>query len=562
MKLLLVIPPYNVLKRRDKSYSFPIGIAYVNAALREAGFDIKGLNMNHIDVEDRYAYLADYIRSEKIDFVLSGGLCPEWRVIKKIFDTAKSVRSDIITICGGGMITSEPLPSAELLQVDYAVVGQGEITDVELVQTLIDHGDAANVKGVVYRTPDGEYRQTPPREEICDLDAVSFPNYDGLDMDKHLDEQKASDQLGFSCSYDRPRTMSMVLGRSCPYQCKFCFHPSGTKYRQRSLDNFFEELDDVMQKYHPKCISIMDELFSADPDQVYEFCKRIKPYGLTWVVQMRVDMPGLSLELLKCMREAGCCCISYGLESYSPKVLKNMRKHITVGQMERTLKMTYDASINIVGNFILGDEVEDESTIYETLRFWFDHPEYGINLSVIETYPGSEYYKELVKNGKITDKLAFLKRDDWRINLTQMSDETYWKYVVLVQLLSFYYHPQSTLGIIEHIYVNENDEWVLETKCPHCGAKNIYSNVRESMLRQAYFRLLCQECNHSAAFWCKKDRLPNYDKLEYLCRMVAEARDEQDFKEAVDALYKVYLEVRDPQSPYPRIFEGVSRAEK
>lgn len=83
MKLLLVIPPYNVLKRRDKSYSFPIGIAYVNAALRKAGFDVDGLNMNHIDVEDRYAYLADYIRSEKIDCVLSGGLCPEWRVIKK-----------------------------------------------------------------------------------------------------------------------------------------------------------------------------------------------------------------------------------------------------------------------------------------------------------------------------------------------------------------------------------------------------------------------------------------------------------------------------------------------
>ena len=116
MKLLLVIPPYNVLKRRDKSYSFPIGIAYVNAALRKAGFDVDGLNMNHIDVEDRYAYLADYIRSEKIDCVLSGGLCPEWRVIKKIFDTAKSVHSDIITICGGGMITSEPIPCAELLK--------------------------------------------------------------------------------------------------------------------------------------------------------------------------------------------------------------------------------------------------------------------------------------------------------------------------------------------------------------------------------------------------------------------------------------------------------------
>lgn len=518
--------------------------------------------MNHIDVEDRYAYLADYIRSEKIDCVLSGGLCPEWKVIKKIFDTAKSVRPDIITICGGGMITSEPIPCAKLLQVDYAVVGQGEITDVELVQTLIGHGDVAKVNGIVYRTKDGEYKQTLPREEIHDLDTVPFPNYEGLDMDKYLDEQKVSDQLGFSCSYDRPRTMAMVLGRSCPYQCKFCFHPSGTKYRQRSLDNFFKELDVVVKTYHPKSLSIMDELFSADPKQVDEFCKRIKTYGLTWVVQMRVDMKGLSLELLKNMRDAGCCCISYGLESYSPKVLKNMRKHITPEQIEHTLKMTYDASINIIGNFIFGDEVEDESTIYETMRFWFDHPQYGINLSMIETYPGSEYYKELVQCGKITDKLAFLKRDDWRINLMQMPDETYWKYVVLVQLLSFYYHPQSTLGTIEGIYQNEYGEWVLETKCPHCGAKNIYHNVRESMLRQSYFKILCQECFRSADFWCNQERLPNYDKLEYLCRMVAAAKDEHDFRAAVDTLYRTYLEIWDPANPYPRIFEGVSRAEK
>ena len=71
MKLLLVIPPYNVLKRRDKGYTFPMGIAYVNAALRNAGFNVDGLNLNHVDVEDRFAYLADYVAEKKIDCVLS-----------------------------------------------------------------------------------------------------------------------------------------------------------------------------------------------------------------------------------------------------------------------------------------------------------------------------------------------------------------------------------------------------------------------------------------------------------------------------------------------------------
>lgn len=561
MKLLLVIPPYNVLRRTDKSYTFPLGIAYVNAALREAGFEVDGLNMNHVDEEDRYAYLADYIVTHKIDCVFSGGLCPEWRVLKKVFDTSKLAHPGIITICGGGIITSEPIPCAELLQVDYAVVGQGEITDVELVQTLIDGGDVSTVKGIVYKAGFGVYRQTLPREEIQDLDTIPFPNYEGLAMDEYLNEQKVSDTFSFSCSYDRPRTMSMILGRSCPFQCKFCFHPSGTKYRQRSLDNFFLELDKVVMRYTPKRINVLDELFSAKPEQIFDFCERIRPYGLTWTAQMRVDT-GLSEKALKAMRDSGCYSIYYGLESYSPRVLKNMRKHITQEQIEQALKVTYDAGLDTGGNFIFGDELEDESTIYETLRFWFDHPQYTIYLAMIETYPGSEYYKELVKAGKITDKGGFMERDDWRINLTQMPDETYWKYVVLIQLLSFYYHPQFSLGKIERIYQNGKNEWVLETTCPHCGKRNIYRDVRKSMLRQAYFRLLCQECNHSATFWCKKERLPNYNKLEYLCRMVASEKDLHDFKEAVDTLHRVYMEIRDPKNPYPRIFEGVFRAEK
>lgn len=146
--------------------------------------------------------------------------------------------------------------------MDYAVVGQGEITDVELIQALIDGGDVTKVKGIVYRTESGEYRQTQPREEIDDLDTIPFPNYDGLDMDKYLDGQTVAEA---STSYDRPRTMPMILGRSCPFQCKFCFHPSGTKYRQRSLDNFFAELDSNVEKYHPKRIYVLDELFSAKP---------------------------------------------------------------------------------------------------------------------------------------------------------------------------------------------------------------------------------------------------------------------------------------------------------
>ena len=204
---------------------------------------------------------------------------------------------------------------------------------------MMANQNVSNVKGIVYKTPDG-YRQTAPREEIADVDSIPFPCYEGFDMDLYLENQMVSDEY-YSFYSDKPRIMPMILGRSCPYQCKFCFHPIGNKYRVRSLDNFFMELDQWKNKYAPTCILILDELFSASVERVYEFCERIKGYEIKWIVQMRVDI--ITKELLQTMRDAGCLSISYGLESFSPAVLKNMRKHISLADIENALKLTYEA---------------------------------------------------------------------------------------------------------------------------------------------------------------------------------------------------------------------------
>lgn len=547
MKILLVIPAYNSYKyrRRGVPYLMPVGLAYINAALREADLNVNCLNMNYLG-EDCYSVLAQRVIDDDIDYVLCGGLSPHWREIKKVFDTVKKVKPSVITIGGGGLFTAEPLVAAESTGVDFAVIGEGEITDVELLRALNAHQNVSNVKGIVYKTREG-YRQSPPREQIMDLDSISFPCYDGFEMEEFLRSQRTTDNLHHSFYSDYPRVIPMVMGRSCPYQCKFCFHPVGNKYRMRSLDNFFAELDMLMEKYAPTCITILDELFSSNTKKVYEFCERIKPYHLKWLVQMRVDI--INKELLDTMHDAGCISISYGLESFSPVVLNNMRKNITTEDMERALRLTYEAGIDIQGNFIFGDELEDEHTIYETLSFWFKHPEYGINLAMIATYPGSGYYQDLVKNKIIQDTKDFLEREEWVINLTKLSDETFKKYRLVLRLIFYYYNPMSVSD--KKIYMDENGEGVIEAECVHCGALNRWGGIRKYLLNQVCFTLICRHCNHRNNIYCNKERLTYWDSIEYLCRMVAEAKDEHDFKLAVDVLYRFYVSVRDPEKSIP-----------
>lgn len=165
-------------------------MAYVNAALKNAGIDVQAINLNQIPLEmDANAILASRIVKEKIYIVLCGGLSPHWHAVKQVFWTAKSIDPNIITIGGGGLFSAEPIVASEVIGVDYAVIGEGESTDVELIQILNDHWDISKMNGIVYKTPDG-YRMTPTREEIKDLDSIPFPNYDGFGLEKHLQNQK------------------------------------------------------------------------------------------------------------------------------------------------------------------------------------------------------------------------------------------------------------------------------------------------------------------------------------------------------------------------------------
>lgn len=546
MKCLLVIPPYNEFNASIYFYIMPMGMAYINTAMRQAGLDVSCINLNEYGYDEAFEVLSEKIIKDEIGCVLCGALSASWRILKRVFSTAKAADPNVITIGGGGAYTSEPIPTAEVTEVDYAVIGEGEITDVELVKALISGDDVRKVKGILYKE-DGEYKQTPPREEIQDLDTIAFPSYEEFGMETYMDSQKLS--YGYYLNkLDNPRAISMILGRSCPYNCKFCFHPSGSKYRIRSLDNFFAELDIVMEKYHPNCILVLDELFSAKVERIYEFCERIKPYHLNWLCQMRVDI--VTKELMQTMKDAGCHSICYGLESHSETVLKNMRKYIDLSDIDRALEITYDVGIDIEANFIFGDEMEDMHTFYETMSWWFKNRKYGIHLLMIETYPGTGYYEELMKGKTLADRKKFLQDSNFVINLTKSAD-VWHKILVVTRILNIYF-IQEMLGELLDLYVDEDDKVVLVTKCRHCGAVNKYVDISRTAFDSIVLQLGCRSCGHRNMYYTVDTRaLPNYDKLEYLCRMMSLAQNEQDFCQAVDTLYMVYMQLRDPERPFP-----------
>ncbi len=318
MRYGIVMP--KLTQNYDETYMFPIGMAYVSASLKNSERDVVTYNLNYKEGE-----IKDLIRKlvlkRNIDVLATAGLTAHYWQLKEILDAARAVKPDIILAVGGGIITSSPIPAMEALEIaDYGMIGEGEVTICELAEALEGKRDVHTVDGLIFKEADA-WTITHPRAEIMDLDSLPYPDYEGFEFDELLNKTP-TDLFAFG----KDRFGFLSLARSCPFNCTFCFHPSGTRYRRRSMKSAFREIDYLIERFDIHNINITDELFLSKMEDVRTFCTEIKKRKIGFSIFLRVDK--VNREMLEMLRDNGCIQIGFGLESADNRILKSMNKHI------------------------------------------------------------------------------------------------------------------------------------------------------------------------------------------------------------------------------------------
>jgi anaerobic magnesium-protoporphyrin IX monomethyl ester cyclase len=466
LQCLLVMP--RIVQRVDDGYSFPLGIAYISASLKNAGYKVATINLNHVE-GDICNIIQNEINKHDFDLIATGGLSFQFSTIKNIVEAAKQAKDQIITIVGGGIITSDPEAAMNALEfVDYGVIGEGEITICELLNALNHGSNVSIVDGIIYKN-ENDLIVTKTRNGISNIDSLPWPDYEGFELGKYLEASPAISGM------NRKNTIFMIASRSCPYSCTFCFHTTGKKYRQRSLDEFFKELDFMISRYHIEYICLADELFARDLARVKEFCDRLRKYNIRWWAQFRVD--DITPELLETLKGGGCDIMSFGLESADNRILKSMRKGTTVEQIERSLKLVYDAGISMEGAFIFGDIEETWETANNTVNWWRDHSEYKINLNLITVFPGSHLYKYACDNGIIKNRVQFLRDGCPQVNVSKLSDEEFSELIKTIMEA-----PMSLAKVFSMLEMGSLDIKTgrvdIAGTCTVCGHRNRWDGVK------------------------------------------------------------------------------------
>lgn len=481
--ILFIVPKLSFADLSNKKsycYAFPIGLGYILAVLKKGGHNVDCINLNHYDgkIEDLVTKALD---KKDYDFVCTGHTGIGFLIVEKILNAIDKHSSKPKTIVGGPLISTEARFMAQNLKFDYGVRFEGEETVIELLNYLRDNKPLGEVKGLVYRDAD-KVIINESRPSIKNLDELPYPDFEAMGYREKLENVSSIDDLYGTTDY--PRSYAIIGSRGCPFHCTFCFRTVGDLYRVRSIENIIGELSYAIDEFRINSFNLHDDLFSAKKSRLKEFCEAIKKLSkekdveLKWVCSLWVST--MDDEILRSLKDAGCTCVGLGFESYSPIVLKSMKKNINPEQIDNALRLCMKYKMPIVGNFIFGDVAETKETAKVTLDYYKNYCKDQIKPFFIHPYPGSEIYNHCFEKGILKDKLDFFKTKIYRtffLNMTdKMTDEEfnelkkevydikikYGKYIIPFRITK---NPNKKKNYNAHV------------KCPYCNEVSLYKNL-------------------------------------------------------------------------------------
>lgn len=503
-KLTFVIPKF--IEKENEYYEIPLGILYIATLLKKQNYVTHILDMNLYAKDTEHEILRRYLSENPTDIILTGGLSAFFFSIERVLCAVKELDKTIITILGGGIVTSDKEIICKELNPDFAIIGEGELTALELIDTINNNSDFDNILGIGYRSNE-EWIFTAERPVIDDLDSLPFPDFSMIDLEEYFKRQTPISS-NYLYPLDFPRALPLITSRSCPLNCTFCFHPIGQKYRIKSLDYVFNEIEYMVNNYHINMIVVMDEMMSANKKRLIEFSERIKKYNLLWTCQLWTI--SVDNETLRLMKDSGCYLISYGLESVNKEVLESMKKPTTTKEnIETSLDMTKNNHITIQGNFIFGDPAETVATSDETLQWWEQNPEYQISLGRVAPYPGTPLYKYALANGLIKNPIKFIRDGTPSINLTKMTMQEYAELTSKIATYSSKARQYCKVISVDIDPRTSYESYKCQLQCPHCGTTTTYGNI--FIEKPTIFKLACRHC--ALRFDVNPRSFPNLKKV-------------------------------------------------
>lgn len=491
MKILLINPPETAERGSLTVLGLPLGIMYLASILEKEGKKVEifdsiactgrlvtsDIGNNKIRMGVSWAKIGQKIRDSRPDIVgVSNHFSSQIGNAMEVARIAKKIDNKIITVVGGPHSSCRPEDFLKERNIDFVIMGEGEYSFLELVNTLEKKEKVGKISNLAFRK-NGKSIINPVKQ-ISNLDSLPFPAYHLINMENYFKICKDMGRIIIGTTNNR--RISMVTSRGCPYNCIFCsIHcHMGRNWRAHSSDYVVKHIEYLMKKFKVNHISFEDDNLVLDQKRFEKILdgiikKRIK---ITWDTPNGIRADRVNFDLLKKMKRAGCSSIKIGIESGDQQVLDNIvGKSLKLEKVIEVADACKKLNIPLTGFFIIGYPGEKKINIKHTLDFayrlkkeYYADSVITIAMPLIGTrmYDLSKEKNYLVKGHNPSE---FGSKDSWvietenfDIGYLKSERNKFYKRILLLQILQILRKPSIVLRYASILRSPQNSMQILK----------------------------------------------------------------------------------------------------
>ncbi len=464
MKILLINPPrWNELVGKNPSiiekhrgFNPPLGLLYLASSIKKfTPYEVEVLDTQSLKLT--YSQLETYLKEKSFDVVGISAMTFTLIDASKTAKLVKKILPDKKIILGGTHVHLFPEETINLEGVDFVFMGEAELSFVEFLKNSNNPSYYPKIPGLIYKDNEGKIKKND-FAPLDNLDEISLPERKQLDI-----------KLYNSLLSKGSLSTTIISSRGCPFRCAFCDRPLSpitSHFRYRSTKNIIDEICECVE-LGIKDFLFYDDTFTVKRDRVLDICNEIMRHKLDirWDIRTRVDL--VDEEMLKMLQQAGCVAIHYGVEAGNDKILKVIKKGITIEKVKEIFKLTKKLKIETLAYFMIGlpsenaEDIQDSFDLAKELK-----PDYA-HFTIFSPYPGTELYYSGLERGifkkDIWKEFAQNPKEGFKIPVWEENFTREQLYEMIVKFYkSFYLRPSYILSRI--LKVKSRDELIKKAK--------------------------------------------------------------------------------------------------
>ncbi|WP_027847654.1 B12-binding domain-containing radical SAM protein [Marinospirillum minutulum] len=294
----------------------------------------------------------------------------------RIAQACKNINPNLPVVMGGGFVNTElrALKDIRVFEfVDFICLDDGERPLLTLLEYLKGERELDDLVRTYFLAEDETGKPYVHLNENATLHdipqtEVGAPIYDGLPLDDYLSLCEMLNPMHRIWSDGRWNKLTIAHG--CYWRkCSFCDISLDyiDRYDEAGADILVDRIEELIEETGQTGFHFVDE--AAPPKALFALARRLIERGvvISWWGNIRFEKT-FTVERCQLLADSGCIAVSGGLEVASDRLLKLMKKGVSVEQVARVTKAFSDSGILVHAYLMYGFPTQTEQETLDALE--------------------------------------------------------------------------------------------------------------------------------------------------------------------------------------------------